>query len=406
MKNFLLYFSVIVIIASCSSQASDTSNTAVASAPDMTLPELLERKGELAKAAEWEKTKIKVNELKLKATTDPNNIKARIQLATIYIAEARITGEHPHYYPAIHKILDGVLATDPNSFEAMVLKAAVFLSQHKFKEAVDLANRAKAINANEAYVYGILVDGNVELGNYDEAVKNSDKMQSLKPSLESYSRASYLREIYGDQEGAIEAMKMATKAGLPGSEPQCWSMNTLAELYLNSGAIDKAEAQYKEILAIRPSYAFAVAGLAKVEEKRKNYAQAIDYLHDAIAIMPEFSFYDHLGDLYLMTGDKKQAMEKYEEVRLMLLEDQRSGHLVDFEMAKLFMKMDDLATAEKHLQKEYAVRPNNIQVSQEMAWLALKKKDVARAKELIKIATRTGNKDPELLSRAAIINNS
>ena len=116
----------------------------------------------------------------------------------IYLAEARITGEHPYYYPAILTILDGVLAMDPKNFEATTFKASVKMSQHQFAEASELAEKARLINPNNAYVYGVLVDANVELGNYEEAVEMSDKMQQLKPSLESYSRASYLREIYGN----------------------------------------------------------------------------------------------------------------------------------------------------------------------------------------------------------------
>ena len=70
-----------------------------------------------------------------------------------------------------------------------------------------------SVNPYNAYVYGLLVDGNVEMGNYDTAVSYADKMVSVRPDLTSYSRVSYLREIFGDYAGSIKAMQMAVEAG-------------------------------------------------------------------------------------------------------------------------------------------------------------------------------------------------
>ncbi|WP_207497242.1 tetratricopeptide repeat protein [Aridibaculum aurantiacum] len=399
--TLLLLFIVAITFIACQSSPVVTAGT---SETETSIPALFERQGELAKAVEWPRTKEKVAELRQKIASDPTNIKPRLQIATIYITEARITGEHPYYYPAIDKILDDVIALDANSYEALVLKASVKLSQHKFKEALALANRAKAINPNEAYVYGILVDANVELGNYEEAINASDKMQALKPSLESYSRASYLREIFGDTEGAIDAMRLASQAGLPGSEPQCWSMKTLAELYVNANQLEKAEVEYQKILEMRPSYAFATAGLAKIEEKKKNYDKALQLLNEAAAVMPEYSFYEQMGDIYVLKGETGKAEASYAKVKEMLEEDAASGHLVDLDLAKLYVKMNKLDLAKKHVMNEYALRPNNIDVNKELAWIAFKENDLKRSKELIKVARRTGSKDPELVARAEMIN--
>ena len=82
----------------------------------MDIPELLERKGELASASEWTKTKEKTAELKAKLATRPQDVKTRLQLATIFITEQRITGEHHFYYGAIEKILNGGLSIEPKNF--------------------------------------------------------------------------------------------------------------------------------------------------------------------------------------------------------------------------------------------------------------------------------------------------
>lgn len=369
------------------------------------IPDLLERNGELATAAEWSKTKEKTAELKAKLAVQPADIKTRLQLATIFITEQRITGEHHFYYPAIEKILNGILSIEPKNFEAMVYKASLRMSQHQFADAKKLAEEAKAINPDNAYVYGILVDANVELGNYEEAVSMSDKMQAIKPSLESYSRASYLREIYGDYNGAIEAMKLAVKAGLPGSEPQSWSLNVLGDLYYNTGNWAAAENAYAENLAIRPSYAPSMAGLAKVETKKKNYARALALLDSAIAIMPQPGFEEQKADVYAAMGDTKKAMDTYAAVQKLLIDDANSGHhAVSLELTRSFIKTNQWDSAKKYATMEYAIRPKNIDVNNELAWIAYNQKDNAKAKEYLKTALSTGSKNPELLVRATAIN--
>jgi len=369
------------------------------------IPDLLERNGELATAAEWNKTKEKTTELKAKLAAQPGDIKTRLQLATIFITEQRITGEHHFYYPAIEKILNGVLSIEPKNFEATVYKASLRMSQHQFANAKKLAEEAKAINPDNAYVYGILVDANVELGNYEEAVAMSDKMQAIKPSLESYSRASYLREIYGDYNGAIEAMKLAVKAGLPGSEPQSWSLNVLGDLYYNTGNWAAAENAYAENLVIRPSYATSMAGLAKVETKKKNYARALALLDSANAIMPQPGFEEQKADVYAAMGDTKKAMDAYAAVQKLLIADANSGHhAVSLELTRSFIKTNQWDSAKKYAMMEYSVRPKNIDVNNELAWIAYNQKDNVKAKGYLKTALSTGSKNPELLIRATAIN--
>lgn len=370
----------------------------------MEIPDLLERSGELATASEWQKTKDKVTELKNQIAAKPENVKLRLQVATIFIAEQRITGEHHYYYSAIEKILNGVLSLEPKNFEATVYKASLRMSEHRFAEAKELAEKARSINPKNAYVYGILVDANVELGDYPAAVTASDTMQTIKPSLESYARASYLREIYGDYPGAIAAMKLAVIAGLPGSEPQCWSRNILGDLYLNNNQLKEAENSYLENLALRPSYAQSMAGLAKVETKKKNYTRALALLDSAYAIMQQTSFREQKAEVYLQMGDTKNAEIQNTEVQQLLIKDANSAqHSVSLELAKSFEKTNQWDSAKKYATIEYNTRPKNIDVNNEMAWISFKLKDLIKAKEYLTVALSTGSKNPELLERASLI---
>lgn len=402
--HILVFLTLILFTqTSCSDRKKAGTETAATSSSTMEIPPLFERRGELAGAVEWQRTKEKVDELKKKISKESGDIKSRLQIAMIYLSEARITGEHPYYYPAILTILDGVLAMDPKNFEATTFKASVKMSQHQFAEAKELAEKARQINPSNAYVYGVLVDANVELGNYEEAVAMSDKMQALKPSLESYSRASYLREIYGNYPSSIEAMKLAVQAGLPGSEPQCWSKNTLGHLYETTGQLTEAEEQYAGILAMRPSYAFALAGQARIQKARKEYDKALATLDKAAKIMPEFSFHEQMAEIYALQGNQEKASKKYAEVVKMLDEDARSGHAVDLELCKLYTKSGQLDSAKVYGLKEYQKRPKNIDVNHALAWVYFNQHDLKQAQQHMQVALRTSSKDPELLQQAGAI---
>lgn len=387
----------------CKNGGKTGQETTGSTGSSLDIPPLFERRGELAGAVEWQKTKEKVAELTKRIREKPAEVKPRLQVAVIYLSEARITGEHPYYYPAILRVLDGVLSIDPKNFEATTFKSSVKMSQHRFAEARDLAEKARQINPSNAYVYGVLVDANVELGNYEEAVAMSDRMQALKPSLESYSRVSYLREIYGNYPSSIEAMKLAVQAGLPGSEPQCWSKNTLGHLYETTGQLAKAEQQYDGILSIRPSYAFALRGKAQIHQARKEYDLALTELEKAAKIMPEFSFHEEMADIYALQGDADKASRKYAEVVTMLDEDARSGHSVDLELCKLYTKTGQLDSALVYGMREYQKRPKNIDVNHALAWVYFNQKDVQKAQQHMQVALRKGIKDPELLQRAGAI---
>lgn len=405
----IIISAAVLLDVSCKSNAESGKINKGEIADMLSIPALFERQGELAKATEWEKTKVKVAELNQKIAANSNDIKSRLQLATIYITEARITGQHGYYDPAIYNILDGVLALDPKNFEAYVYKASVKMSQHQFSEGKELAEKARVINADNAYVYGMLVDANVELGNYKEAILMSDKMQSIKPSLEAYSRASYLREIFGDYPGAKQAMKMALAAGVPGSESGEWTRTILGDLYLNTGELDSAEMLYKISLEVRPDFPNAEMGLAKVEKARKNYDSAIAHTEAAIRIVSEAPYVAFLGELYLLKGDKNKAEEISNDVVDLLEKAEKeqsnsaSKHNGNRELATAYLNAGKLDKALEYAQNDLKLRPENIDANELVGWIAYLKGDNTLAKASAEKMLTTNTMNANSLYKAALI---
>ncbi|RYZ49195.1 MAG: tetratricopeptide repeat protein, partial [Sphingobacteriales bacterium] len=190
-----------------------------------------------------------------------------------------------------------------------------------------------------------------------------------------------------DVAGALDAMKMAVESGVPGLESTEWARVTWGDLYYNIGKLDTAKMIYESSLTVRPGYPFAEMGLARVAAARKNYDEAITHTRNAIKVLSEGTFVSYLGDMYALKGDKDKAMETYKDV-VRLLEDgekeqQKNGikHNGNRELAQAYLNVKDYDKALAHAKLDYAMRPDNIDANDLMAWILYKKGAFAEAKK-------------------------
>ena len=82
----------------------------------------------------------------------------------------------------------------------------------------------------------------IELGRYAQAFRSFQHMVDLKPSLSSYARVSYARELNGDLHGAIQAMKLALDAAAGDREGYAWTAVQLGKLYWLQGDAQRSRA--------------------------------------------------------------------------------------------------------------------------------------------------------------------
>ena len=327
--------------------------------------EIILRKGNSIQSSEWTLSKNISARLIQKIKNDPSDIKSRIALAAIYLQEARSSGNFGYYDRAALNCVNAVLKKDANNFEALTFKAMIYLSQHHFAEGLKLATQIQTTYSYSAFVYGILMDANVELGNYKAALDDADKMVSIRPDIRSYSRISYLREIYGDIPGAIEAMKLAVDAGSPGSESTEWARVQLGKLFEQLGEMRYAEMYYNISLENRPGYPYALAGLARIAVNKKDYKKTIELYQRADSASNDYS-YEALVEVYRSAGNREQSLrvanaivDEMEKANAMTKGDS-SGHYSDKEMAYAYLAVDNNDKAIEHALLEYNRQPNNM----------------------------------------------
>lgn len=332
---------------------------------------------------------------------DPDNFDAAASLGLLYLQKARESGD-PANYGQAEALFAQALARDPQHLPALIGQGSLLLSQHRFAEALTVGERARGVQDGLARVYGVIADAQVELGRYDEALESVQRMVDLRPDLASYSRVAYMRELFGDPEGAIEAMQMAVDAHGPTAENTEWTRVQLANLHFGTGDLATAEALYTTSLERLPGYVHALAGLARVRTAQGRPAEAVPLYTQAIATMPLPEFVIALGELHEAMGDDAAARQQYALVGAMQRLFQAQGADVDMELALFEADHGDATQAVELARAAYARRPG-IRGAEALAWALHRAGQSDAARPLIEEALQLGTWDAALYARASLI---
>jgi tetratricopeptide (TPR) repeat protein len=215
------------------------------------------------------------------------------------------------YYGKADGILHKALAIAPRDLIATAGLGQLALSRHRFREALALGQRALRISPTTAGVYGVIGDAQLELGRYKDAFAAFDRMASLKPSVASYARVSYARELLGRTAAAERAMRLAASAAVGEKEAASWTHVQLGLLYLGHAKPRLALRELKNALDLDPTYYVALDGMAQVQAALGHPRAAIVYAHRAVDRVPLPAQVALLGDLYEATGQPRRAQSEY-----------------------------------------------------------------------------------------------
>jgi tetratricopeptide (TPR) repeat protein len=255
-------------------------------------------------------TNVQILRLQGALRVDPTDVYKLDLLGLEYQQAARETGD-PTYYTKSGQVLGRALELAPKDLLATSGLGSLALSRHRFRLALELGLRARALSPTTARNYGVIGDALVELGRYTAAFKAFDTMTALKPNVSSYSRIAHARELIGNVPGSIQAMKMAIDASLGQGETEAWAHVTLSKTYWNNGRYAAAAAEDRAALRAFPDYAFALDALARAQASEGHLGAAIASEQEAVNRIPLPQYVSMLGDLYRVTGHEALAKRQY-----------------------------------------------------------------------------------------------
>ena len=332
----------------------------------------------------------------------PESLAGYNALAAAYMQKARETADFG-YYARAEEALKRSDEVAPDNQGANRLRGYLLLAYHRFAEAREVAARAVAQNPRDYEAYGALVDAHVELGQYDEAQKALQAMLDVRPYTASYARASYLRSLYGDTAGAIEAMRLAVASADPGDpESLAWCLVHLGDELMNDGKPAEAEREYDRALHHFPDYPLALGAKARARTRAGDTEAAVALYQKALERVPTPDVAGALGDLYSKLGKTSEARRQYELVEFV----ERAGASASTYSRQLALFWADhdvkLDEALEIARRERSLRAD-IYTSDALAWCLYKKGQLAEARAAIDEALRLGTRDARLLFHAGMI---
>ena len=224
-----------------------------------------------------------------------------------------------------------------------------YISQHRFRESLVLANKALAIGEGMKETQKLLFDVNMELGNYTDAEKNLKYLNDSK-DFDYLIRVSKWNDHLGDLKTAISLMEKAKDIAIVNDNKylKIWTYSNLADLNGHAGNIQKSYDYYLKTLELEPNNSYALKGIAWIAfSHERNTAEAN-------RIIDNISKKHHTPDFYLLkaqiaeyendTASKNQNLTAY----FQMLEKINYGAM--YNKYNTLLYADDKNTAAKALE--------------------------------------------------------
>ena len=346
----------------------------------------------------------KIASARLWLEKDSGSYPARNALALALARRARETGD-PAYYRQAEEALEASFRISPGNVEAARLKVWTLLGKHEFARALEEARALNRRMPDDLLTYAFLTDAHVELGNYEEAEEAAQWLLDLRPgNLAGLTRGAYLRELFGDVDGALEWMLMAhDQTHFNENEDRAWILTHMGHLEASRGRLEASEGYLAQALELFPDYHYALGELGKVRMAQKRYPEAVSLLRLRYEKAPHpENLYQLAGALALageteeakafFTTFERQARAESEGV------DNANRELVFYYADRASEPESALAIAEREM-----ARRRDVFTRDAFAWALHRSGKSAAARGEIEAALAVGIKDARMLYHAGAI---
>ncbi|MGH9200413.1 MAG: tetratricopeptide repeat protein [Vicinamibacterales bacterium] len=387
----LLMTATLVVVAMVR-DARQTTNAAVTAPPRSPVPGT--SRAELTETVEV---------MTARLAKKPDDGRAVVRLADALMRLQRVNNDGRAVITA-EEHLRRFLEVVPDHYEAQRTLAAVLLSQHRFRDAIAQAESVRARDPRDAWNYGALGDGYLELGDYEKAFEAFDRMDQLQPGPPSYARAAYGLELQGDLDGALEQMRTASDGTTPNDlESQAWHFAQIGLLSLQKGRLVEAKLQFDHASVTFPGHPSAIDGLAKIKVAEGDLASARQMLQGQLARVPTPDLAATIGDLSLDLGDASQAERYFSMAEQIERAAWGNGVRQPQVLARFLAEHERNLPEAVTLAEEAARTRKDIFTMDTLAWAYFKSGRLEDAKKASASAQRTGSRDARILYHAAEI---
>ncbi len=335
---------------------------------------------------------------------NPKNFDSYNALAIALARRARETSD-VNYYAQAYEATKQSLTLSPGNLGAERTRVWLLLGKHEFESALTAATELNKRIPDDVLVYGFLTDANVELGNYGDAERAAQWMLDLRPgNLPGLTRAAYLRELFGDTEGALELMNMAYQS-TPTSEAEdrAWILTQMGHLHLLTGNLKDAETSLQQALGLFPGYHYALANLAQVRTLQGRHAEAVELLRARYQAAPHAENLYALADAVEKAGRKEEAAEAFTEFEAKSLRESEKADNSNHELTFYYTDHANKPAEALRIAGAELARRHDVHTLDAYAWALYANGRYEESREQIERALAVGIHDATLWYHAGAI---
>lgn len=287
---------------------------------------------------------------------------------------------------------------DRRDVDAVIGLGTLAMSRHHFRAGLRYGREATRLAPQLARPYALLIDAQVELGRYADARRSAERMIGIRPDLASYARVSFQRELRGDLDGALEAMRLAVASGGDAPENAAYTQSLLAHLQALRGRRGAARRAYGAALRRVPGYAPALAGLARLDASAGRLGPAVERMREVVRRQPLPEHVVALGELELLAGEEQLARQRFDEQRRTM---STLGSDEDVSLAHLEADHGDPARAVAVARRAWRSAPS-VHAADALGWALTRASRPAEGLRWARRALHLGSADPAFLTRAGL----
>ncbi|HLF90537.1 MAG TPA: tetratricopeptide repeat protein [Anaerolineales bacterium] len=336
---------------------------------------------------------------------NPEDVVSYTVLGQLYLRQARETGDVASYLKAetaFQLALDFV----PDYTLAEISLASAYYAEHRFFEALEIAQEVYRKNPKDIQALALIGDSNLALGRYPEAELAYQELEMLSATPPILVRLAHFAELKGETEKALELMERAIKDAVNiglAQEEIAWYLIRTGEICFNAGDLSQAEKYYETAARIYPHYYLGYASLGKLRAAQGDYEAAIENYEQSLAIVPQPDFLAVLGDLYTLTGNAPKAQIQYDTVefigKLAIVNAQIYNRQLAYFYTDHDIRLDEALTLSAG-ELEYRADVQGYDVA---AWASYKMGFYDQAEDWITQALKLGTRDAKFYYHAGMI---
>lgn len=293
-------------------------------------------------------------------------------------------GNISYLIEAENKLLQINIKTNFSNSSSLRALARNYISQHRFKESLELLKKAAINGDNLNSTNKMLFDVYLELGDTEKASKYLSEIEDYS-DFDYLIRVSKWHDHQGDLTSAIRFMEKGMKKAEESNNKalKIWSYTNLADFYGHNGQIKESYNLYLKSLALDNNNAYAKKGIAWIvfshDRNPKEALRILDIISDKHFSPDYFLLKSEIAEFQNDSISKKNNIDLY----LSSIKNAQYGVMYNQHLAKLYLEeFNDSEKAFPYIKKEINSRPTP-QSYDLLAWYYYKNKEYKKALQIV-----------------------